>query len=162
VRLLAVLAIFGCSSDPAAAADATSCADAAVCAGACPATFSGNFTDHSSVATNCATFDPALSLSISSLVIGSPLTVSLDLGAPTTGAYSSETVQAWSAVQSRSIGDGACVYSAGDQVVPHGSFTLQLDDTAAPHGTLVLELDVHAVDGTVCGAGDVENVSVVF
>ena len=43
-----------------------------------------------------------------------------------TGEYSSETLATWHAVGARSISDGACVYSAGDQVTPHGSFTLTL------------------------------------
>jgi hypothetical protein len=162
VKLL-LLALAACGSDPVATPDATPCADAALCAGACPAVFSGNFADHSLEATNCATFDPTLAMSITSPLIGSPLAISLDLGpAPSPGPYSSEFVPTWSAVQARSIGNGACVYSAGDQVVPLGSFTLNLSDATTPHGTLELELTVHAVDGTVCGAGDLESVSIVF
>ena len=127
----------------------------------CPASFSGNFTDFSELASNCAKLDTTLTMSITSPLIGSPVAVSLALGAAQVGPYSSETVQTWSAVQARSIGDGACVYSAGDRVVPTGSFTLDLTELA-PHGMLTLSLAVHAVDGTECGVGDVEQVSVMF
>jgi hypothetical protein len=160
VRLVA-LVLAGCGSG--AALPDAACGDAALCADACPATFSGNFADHSLAAANCARLDPALELSIASPVIGAPLAISLDLGAaPAAGPYSSETVAHWSAVQARSIGDGACVYSAGDEVVPIGSFTLDLADPVGPHGTLAVELTVHAVDGTRCGAGDREHVEIVF
>lgn len=158
---LALLALAACGSD-AAVADA-GCRDAEVCAGGCPASFSGNFADGSTDAANCARLAGALQFTVPSQVIGAPLMISLDLGdAPAAGPYSSETVAHWSAVQARSIGNGACVYSAGDEVVPAGSFTLSLTDPAAPHGTLAVELTVHAVDGTRCGAGDQEHVEIVF
>jgi hypothetical protein len=154
-----VVAIAACSGD------APPCADAAVCAGACVATYAGNFSDGSRDAANCAHLTPKLELSIMSRVIGSPATISIDLGpAPVPGTYSSDTVTTWSAIQARSIDSGACVYTAGDQIVPRGSFVLDLaavDGTTA-HGTLVIDEYVHALEGTSCGAGSTETLTVVF
>jgi hypothetical protein len=165
VRSLAVLVAFtACGGGAAAPADAA-CADAAVCEGRCVATFTGNFYDSSADAANCAELSPQLVLNIESPAIGSPLAISIDLGAsPTPGTYSSETVASWTAVQARSLGDGGCVYSAGSDVVPVGSFTLDLAivDGATAHGTLDVLLTVHALEATNCGAASTEAVDVVF
>ena len=91
--------------------------------------------------------------------------VSIDLGpTPTAGELSSETLASWHAVGAKSIADGACVYSAGDLVTPHGSFTLTLTavDAPAAHGTLEIVTYLHAVDSTSCGASDTETLDLVF
>jgi hypothetical protein len=162
MRLVAVLpAVVAACGSP----EPAPCADAAVCDGMCIASWTGNFRDGSRAAANCAHLAPELALELQSPVIGSPLVISIDLGAaPSAGMFSSETVATWSAVQARSIGNGACVYSAGDMVVPTGSFTLELAsvDGDAPHGHITIVQYVHAVEDTVCGTADTETVDAVF
>ena len=138
----------------------------------CAASFAGNFADEASGSAVCAALDQLpgsadqlLDFAIDSRVLGAQVIISVDLGtAPSTGEYSSETLASWHAVGARSLQDGACVYSAGDQVTPHGSFTLSLTaiDEAAAHGTLVVTQYVHAVDEVDCGDADIETVDVVF
>jgi hypothetical protein len=138
----------------------------------CAATFAGNFADTTSSQQTCAQLtkasgsdDVLLGFAIDSGVLGAQATISIDLGiAPATGAYSSETLATWHAVEARSIEDGACVYSAGSVVVPTGSFQLQLGDldAAGAHGSLSVVQYVHAVDSANCGPFDTEMIDVAF
>jgi hypothetical protein len=58
------------------------------------------------------------------------------------------------------ISHDTCVLDAGDQVVPHGSYTLHL--TSADHGTLVLDQPVRATMFSACGTTLTEHVEVAF
>jgi hypothetical protein len=98
------------------------------------------------------------------------LSIDVNIGdTPSPGQFSSETVESWSALGVRS-GNSDCAYAAGSDAVPNGSF--MLDVTAVEggtsggagtvHGTLDIVLYVHAPPSVDCGAGDVENVEVVF
>jgi hypothetical protein len=154
IAFLATLA--ACGSAPAAPDAAT-----------CTLALAGNFDEASSAPADCPTVAGGeLDFTLPSSAIGSPIAVAIELGAaPATGTYSSETIAHWRLVAARSVGvDGACVYSAGDEVTPHGSFTLVLTsiDASAAHGTLDAILWVHALDSTDCGAGDTETVHVSF
>lgn len=169
--LVLAIAAAACGGGGSSAPVDAKCGDAQVCGSACAAQFSGNFTDSSTTPSNCAAVstgsddDPQLAFSIESPAIGSPLAVMIDLGAsPAAGMYSSETSPNWSAVQARSIDDGGCVYSAGTEVVPTGSFTLALTaiDATTAHGALDLLLTVHALEATNCGAASTETVAVEF
>jgi hypothetical protein len=153
-----LLALVACGGGSATAADAR-CGDAAVCGSACEASFTGNFAETSYSAANCPTLGSDLAFAIPSTTIGSDLAVSIAIGGP--GTYSSETVATWTAIAARSIGDGGCVYSAGSDIVPTGSFTLDLA-SASPHGTLDLVLYVHALQASDCGTASNEAVEVVF
>jgi hypothetical protein len=158
MRML-LLALVACGGTSAATSDDARCGDAAVCGNACEASFSGNFAELSYSAASCPTLGSDLAFSIPSTTIGSDLAVSIAIGGP--GTYSSETVATWTAVAARSIGDGGCVYSAGSDIVPTGSFTLDLAN-ATPHGTLDLVLYVHALQASDCGTASNEAVEVVF
>lgn len=146
------LALLGCAACPA-------CGDNTP-GPACTATFSGGFADTTSSPAVCPMLaEGQLVLAIDSRVLGAEADVVFELGAsPALGRYSSQTLATWHAVEARSLGGGACVYSAGDSVTPHGSFTLELtaigDGTA--HGVLDVVQYVHAVDGTDCGPADLE------
>jgi hypothetical protein len=138
---------------------------------ACSALFSGGFdeviasTDAcGALSTSPGSSDVLLGFSLQSSVLGAQVVISFDLGpTPTIGGYSSETVSSWHAVGAQSLGNGGCVYSAGDQVVPTGSFTLTLTSLApAPHGNAMIDEYVHALDGTDCGPADTEVVQLVF
>jgi hypothetical protein len=90
------------------------------------------------------------------------LQVSIDLGAsPAPGTYSSETSAHWSA---SGLTAANCAYSAGNQAVPTGSFTLTLTsvDASGAHGNLVLTTYVLAPPATDCGIGNIEDISVDF
>ena len=143
--------------------------DAAV---TCTATFAGGFADTTSSGGACAQLakasgsdDMLLGFAIDSNVLGAQVAISIDLGvAPATGAYSSETLATWHAVEAKSILDGACVYSAGSVVTPNGSFQLALAalDAGTAHGSLSIVQYVHAVDGANCGPSDTETIDVAF
>jgi hypothetical protein len=60
------------------------------------------------------------------------------------------------------IDHDTCLLAAGDQVVPHGAFTLHLASVSPPHGTLVLDQPVRATPFADCGAPLVEHVEVAF
>ena len=137
--------------------------------GECIATFAGNFSDASTTADNCATVRPGerteLSFGITSAVIGGTLGITLDLGPmPLPGRYTSTTVAPWSAFAIRQVATGGCIYQAGDTAVPPGDFTLELDELApdAAHGTLAIDQHVLAIQGTDCGPGDTETVTIAF
>jgi hypothetical protein len=155
-----LLALVACGGTSAATAPADArCGDASTCGSACEASFTGNFAETSYSDANCPSAGSALTFAIPSATIGNALAVSITVGGP--GTYSSETVADWTAVAARSIGDGGCVYSAGSDIVPTGSFTLDLVDSS-PHGTLDLVLFVHALEASDCGPASNEAVEVVF
>jgi hypothetical protein len=154
-----LLALVACGGNSTATPADARCSDAAVCGNACEASFTGNFAETSYSDANCPTLGSDLAFAIPSTTIGSDLAVTIAVDGP--GTYSSETVATWTAVAARSIGDGGCVYSAGSDIVPTGSFTLEVVDSS-PHGTLDLVLYVHALQASDCGAASNEAVEVVF
>ncbi len=93
------------------------------------------------------------------------LKVSINLGSsPAAGSFSSENVGSWSATGISTDGSN-CVYSAGPEFVPVGSFTLTLSSVDVPvsgsgeaHGTLDLTAYVHAPPAVSCGIGNVEDI----
>jgi hypothetical protein len=164
VALLVAIAFAACGDNRAPLDDAM--------LGPCSALFSGSYRETIASAGACATLSSAagssdvlLGFALDSQVLGAQVMISFDLGpAPTVGSYSSETVASWVAVGAQSIGNGACVYSAGDQVVPTGSFTLTLTALSAKtaHGNATVAEYVHADDGTNCGPADTELIQLVF
>ncbi len=159
-----VLVLAACSGDDSGTMKPTA---------ACTATWTGNVTDTADATAACATIavgsgsdpnDAVLAIDVPSTVLASPLAVSIDLGdGATTGTYSSETVETWSALGLRMAGSGGCAYVAGNQAVPTGSFTLALTALSpAAHGMLSLVEYVQAMPGTSCGAGDNEMIGVTF
>jgi len=161
-RAVALLVVCACGSHKPAAPDA----------GACTAAFAGAFVDAVDASTACPTVaqngDVELSFAIDSSEIGAQVMIAIDLGpAPTTGETTSETIVDWHAVEARSVGiAGGCVYSAGSDVTPNGSFALELSalDVAAgtAHGTLDVTQYVHALEATDCGPSDTETIHSVF
>ncbi|MEO6772420.1 MAG: hypothetical protein ABI467_05285 [Kofleriaceae bacterium] len=152
----------GCGGDPARAPDAAVNAnpDGFVALVACTATFTGNFAEVATTAAACATATGAqLVVTVPSTNLIAPLAITL-ASATGPGDYSSETAAAWSAAATRMIGHDTCVLDAGDQVVPHGSFTLHL--TTTDHGTLELDQPVRATMFSACGSPLAEHVEVVF
>ncbi|MEO8553444.1 MAG: hypothetical protein ABI678_25900 [Kofleriaceae bacterium] len=101
-----------------------------------------------------------MTLTIPSTFLNEPLQIQIP--ADGVGELSSQTVAAWSASATRMIGHDTCLLAAGDQVVPHGAFTLHLDAVSPPHGTLVLDQPVRATPFSDCGATLVEHVEVTF
>src|SRR5690349_10678726 len=99
---------------------------------ACAARFTGNFAETSSTDTPCATLVPkesewSLSFEMPVQALGGTLAISIDLGgAPAPGASSPATTSAWSARAVRTVGDSACIYSAGSAAIPTGDFALSL------------------------------------
>ncbi|HEY3803440.1 MAG TPA: hypothetical protein VGL61_12565 [Kofleriaceae bacterium] len=174
-----LIALAACDGANDVAPDAPSCPDAGpACTSACIATFSGNFEASSAAAGNCASFQPGMQPSdielvfaLASPMLDAPLQVSIDLGgAPGPGTYSSETSAMWSALGSRSAQAsgsnvaGECIYSAGAQAVPTGSFAMTLTsiDNAAAHGELRIEQYIQAQAQVDCGSGDNETIDVQF
>jgi len=125
---------------------------------ACSAHFTGNFTETATTTEACAT--DGMMLSIPSTFLVGPLEVMIPAAAA--GDFSSQTVAAWSASATRMINHDTCLLAAGDQVVPHGAFTLHLASVAPPHGTLVLDQPVRATAFSNCGATLVEHVEVAY
>lgn len=158
LAVLALATTCACTVDPARTPDAAPLGpDAFV---ACTGTFTGNFAEVATTATACATAtDAQLTLAIPSTNLLAPLTVTLAI-APAPGDFSSETTPMWSAIATRMINHDTCVLDAGDQVVPHGSFTLHL--ASADHGTLVLDQPVRATMFSACGTTLAEHVEVAF
>lgn len=150
MKLLALALIAGCGDD--------------VHRDACTATFAGNFSDATSSHAVCPTLSDSLDFAVDSRVLGAQAVISIALPAdPAVGDYSSQTLTSWHAVEARSLGNGACVYSAGDEVTPSGSFRLSLAEVApVAHGTLAVTQYVHAIDSADCGAADIEMLEVTF
>lgn len=170
---LSLLALVGCSSSSPAKAS-------------CTAEFGGNSSGSVNLPANCGVVRLASSSpdstdagpdsdagSVSGYTLNliastkdiAQLKVSINLGAsPAAGSFSSENVSTWS-VTGISTDGSNCVYSAGPEFVPVGSFVLTLTSIEAPvsgsseaHGTLDLTAYVHAPPATTCGVGDVEEV----
>jgi len=176
-----LLALAACGSGGNGTADAPSCPDAGpACTSACVAVLSGNFAWSGESPGNCAQVGPGsgsaandsvLAFSIASPWLDAPLAISIDLGAqPGPGTYSSETSTNWSALASRlapGVGSdvqGECIYSAGAQAVPTGSFAMTLSwiEGTAAHGELRVQQYVQAQAQVDCGAGDNETIDVQF
>lgn len=94
--------------------------------------------------------------------------IAIDLGAaPTPGTYRAGTTALWSAMSTREIGAGACIYRAGNTATPTGDFALELTSTKPLHGALTMTLAVLprvSDDGkpTDCGAGTTEQLRATF
>ncbi|MFT3841789.1 MAG: hypothetical protein QM723_32665 [Myxococcaceae bacterium] len=137
----------------------------------CTADFTGNFSDHTAALTNCPRIskDSTGEAWVFHFKVASPAGQTTDEGTISLGANASATSLAsgggsvWATSATREPG---CVYSAGDQAVPTGSFQLTLDtvDTAKGDATGRLELRqyVHAQPMTDCGQGDEEVLVVDF
>jgi hypothetical protein len=141
---------------------------------ACYIRYSGNTTNSVSVS-NCVALtsggdggrDVVLSLKAAATT-SHPIqfNAKLDLGpSPATGQISSETVQGqWSVVGISA--ETGCEFSAGDQSVPTGNFTLTLSAVSASvaHGSLHAEQYVQAPPTPTvdCGPDDTETVNVTF
>ena len=145
----------------------------------CTAQFSGNITDSATLPAGCGVLNPkpdagaegeyVLSFQASSKQIAA-IQIVIALGSsPAPGTVSPETANEWSAV-ALSNGSSNCGFSAGNDAVPTGSFTLTLssvnaaegDGNGTAHGTLDLTMYVHAPPGVDCGIGDIEDVEFVF
>jgi hypothetical protein len=150
--------VTACGSDPVRTPDAAVVMPDALVA--CTATFTGNFAEVATTATACATATATqLALTVPSTNLIAPLAITLAI-TPAPGDFSSETTMAWSAIATRMVTHDTCVLDAGDQVVPHGSFTLHL--TGADHGTLELDQPVRATMFSACGSPLAEHVEVAF
>jgi hypothetical protein len=176
---MCLLALAACDGAHDVAPDAPSCPDAGpACTSACIATFSGNFAASSANAANCASLQPAtsssdveLAFALAAPMLDAPLQISIDLGtSPGAGTFSSETSTMWSALGSRSAPAtgsdvaGECIYSAGAQAVPTGSFAMTVSsiDNAAAHGELRIVQYLQAQAQVDCGSGDNETIDVQF
>ena len=158
MKALVLVVACGCGAEPARMPpDAAAVPpDAFV---ACTATFSGNFAELATTATACASAGTQLVIDVPAQGLIAPLMVTLAI-VPNPGDFSSETTATWSAIGTRMVGHDTCVLDAGDQVVPHGSFTLHL--ATADHGTLVLDQPVRATLFSTCGETLYEHVEVAF
>jgi hypothetical protein len=164
VRRLVWLALAGCGGGSAtidASLDAST---------RCAATFTGNFAE-TSASDGCASTgsaengDVTLLLKVPSTTLGTSLDGLFDLGpAPTPGHYSSRTVTSWRMRAAQHIGDGTCLYAAGSQQVPQGSFELMVTeiDEAGVHATLDLTQFILGFPLTDCGDSDTEHVTVAM
>ncbi len=165
-RLLLVLA--ACGDNAHAPVDAAP--DAAP---VCTATFTGNFREVATAAA-CASVMPGdgaaadhtvLRLALPVATLDAELAFQIDLGAAAApGGYSSVTSSAWGARAIQRLGDGLCVYNAGTDATPRGSFTANLTalDASTAHGTASLTLYVLTSPGTDCGDADTEQVDFAF
>ena len=138
-------------------------------AGPCATRFLGDYDDAQTTTMPCATLvakanDWTLAVAVTSAKVGADTKISLDLGAsPHVGSSTAATLARWSAISADSAG---CVYEAGAEVVPPGSFTLTLTtvdtDAAVAHGALEVLQSVHAPPGKDCGNDDYERIDVAF
>ena len=115
--------------------------------------------------------DLSLDVEIPIAVVQTSIGDTIDLGAtPTVGVFSSETTALNGAhSRSRACMTGACIYNAGMNAIPQGSFTLTLDalDGATGHGTLdIVQYVLRYVDEqgheSDCGPDDTESLELVF
>jgi hypothetical protein len=135
----------------------------------CAARFVGDYADLQMYGSECASLesegkDFTLAISVSSPKIDTQTVIKIDLGdQPETGPSSSATLPRWSAISADSAG---CVYEAGNQVVPPGSFTLTLTaldpSSGVVHGTLEVLQSVHAPPMKDCGKTNYEQIDVQF
>jgi hypothetical protein len=128
----------------------------------CTAAFAGNFTEMSTSPSNCPTFATStLDFTVEVMHLGSALDISITLPDVMSGNFSSETVATWSAMAFEPQPNSGCVFRAGNDATPEGSFTLTLD-SIAPHGSLELSLAVLSLPGSTCGVGDTETATFSF
>jgi|HubBroStandDraft_6_1064221.scaffolds.fasta_scaffold487720_2 hypothetical protein len=131
--------------------------------GGCTAQLSGNFAETSSSPANCPTLAMStLDFTVAVMQLGSDLDISITLPAAMPGSFSSETVPSWSAMAFEPETNSGCVFRAGNDATPEGSFTLSLDAIAPPHGSLALSLSVLSLPGSTCGLDDVELAALSF
>jgi hypothetical protein len=136
----------------------------------CTAVFRDNFAETWSGPPDCATVDPGgghttLVLQIPSRSLATDVAITIDLGAaPVPGDYSATTLTTpWQAYARHDFDMTACVYHAGNDAVPHGSFTLALTGAGDhPHGQLELALYVLSRPYTYCGETTTEQLTVGF
>ena len=126
----------------------------------CTATFTGNFSDTSTMPGCAMLAGTTLTFAIPTQALDAPLAITIQLPSTSPGPTSSELVADWKARGAHHIGNGFCIYQAGATSVPSGYFTLTLDDDT--HGTLELTAYVLEFPGTDCGAGDTESLRVAF
>ena len=158
MRLAWLVAVAGCGDHGAATADAAIDAGAA-----CTATYRGNFDEDAASPIACASSATgSLAISAPSATLVEPLAITIELGGAAIGAYSSETVGGWDVRGTRLVTNAQCLFVAGNDVTPAGSFTLSLASVAPLHGTLDLVLTVLQTPFTNCGADLGETVEVAF
>lgn len=149
-------------------------------AAACAAVWQGNIDERDASSAQCPMVlagagesegHVVLTFEAPSAALGTVLGIQLDLGAaPAPGAYTSETTRPWTALAIQSVADaGACVFTAGSNSTPAGSFVLDLDaiDAETAHGSLALILFVlpqTTEQGmqSDCGPGTTEHVELTF
>lgn len=124
---------------------------------ACTAKLTGNVT--ATLGSDaCATLGDTLQLELTGAAFSAPIAMSFAVTA--SGDYTADTVAAWSVTTKTTVDHEDCLFVAGDQATPHGTFSLHLE--AGPHGTLAIEQPVHATMFASCGTPLVEHVEVAF
>jgi hypothetical protein len=115
--------------------------------------------------------DRLLTFAVPSRALGTNLSITIDLGArPTPGIYTAGTTAFWSAAAAKPVPPaGACMFLAGNNATPTGTFALELTtlDAATAHGTLALTLFIlprisDAGVPTDCGRSTTEDVRLRF
>jgi hypothetical protein len=158
---------------------APACSSSSSTPARCTMQAAGNFADSADLTHGCGTVaaaadagapgDYALTFTATTPQLAS-LEITIDLGpSPAVGELSSETVRGWSATAVRSDQSG-CVYTAGSDSTPQGSFTLDVTSVSGAtggsagtaHGKLDMTLTVRTPPLGLCGTGDVESLEIVF
>jgi hypothetical protein len=137
---------------------------------ACGAVFRENFAETWTGLPGCAGLQQAdghttLRLSIPSQTLAASLDIAIDLGAaPTPGTYTSQNLATpWSADAVHEFEMTSCLYHAGAESVPPGTFQLVLDEVdPRAHGTLDVMLYVLSRPYTYCGETNIERVAITF
>ncbi|MFT3693065.1 MAG: hypothetical protein QM831_07980 [Kofleriaceae bacterium] len=109
-------------------------------------------------ADTCATLGDTFELSFTDPAFVAPLAMSFAV--TTAGDYTADTVAAWSVTTKTTIDHEDCLFVAGDQATPHGTFALHLE--AGPHGTLTVDEAVRATTFAQCGTPLTEHLEVTF
>ena len=166
--MIARLAAIGCAL--AACGDGGGAPGDAGADPACGAVFSENFAETWTGLPGCADLAQSdghstLRMSIPSQTLAASLDIAIDLGAaPAPGTYTSESLATpWSADALHEFEMTSCLYHAGAESVPPGTFQLVLDavDPRA-HGTLDVMLYVLSRPYTYCGETNIERVAITF
>lgn len=174
----AALASVGCSDDSSGAGGGgagavSSGSDCAACSDAAPTpcqfALAGDVSEVDTLDGGCSSltpFDGGWTLAMQIAGASAKENVSIDLGAtPSPGVYTSDNIQTWSVAGASTQG---CVFSAGNESVPTGSFKLKLTrvdtdaDASAAHGVIDAIQAVQAPVGSTCAPGDFEEVEIVF
>ncbi len=174
-----VLSGVGCGGESeSACADGGACGHDAGAPGPCSLRFAGNYEGTSTTTTPCASLAKGTGDAWTMKITG-PVntTILIDLGrSPTTGDFTSETIETWSAIGgvagTCAAGNSTCApicqYRAGSEETPQGSFVLALNaidvDASTPvaHGALEVTQYVHASAAVECSPGDAEQIAVDF